>query len=148
MSKLFVGIWQCSGLAWHTTDETLRDGFSRHGTIEEAIVVKDRDTNRSRGFGFVRFASDAEADAAMTAMNNQEFDGRVIRVDKAAERSSMPRNDGGRHHGGGYNRYDGGEGGNRGGSGWGGGYSGDRQAGGGGWNNQQHSYGHGQGQGQ
>ncbi|EZF22123.1 hypothetical protein H112_04930 [Trichophyton rubrum D6] len=81
--KLFIG-----GLAWHTTDDTLREGFSKFGTIEEAIVVKDRDTNRSRGFGFVRFSSDSEADAALNAMNNQEFDGRVIRVDKATERSS------------------------------------------------------------
>ncbi|PGH14863.1 hypothetical protein AJ79_02725 [Helicocarpus griseus UAMH5409] len=125
-----------SGLAWHTTDETLRQGFEKYGTIEEAIVVKDRDTNRSRGFGFVRFASENEADAAMNAMSNQEFDGRVIRVDKASDRSSAPRNDGGYHGrggGGGYNRFDGGGGGYRGGSGYGGGgYGGDRQ-GGGGW---------------
>ena len=80
-----------SGLAWHTTDETLRSGFEKFGTIEEAvsasilqllpgipliifeqIVIKDRDTNRSRGCGFVRFATDAEADAAIDGMNNQE----------------------------------------------------------------------------
>ncbi|KAF7590753.1 RNA binding motif protein 24 [Aspergillus hancockii] len=67
MSKLFVG-----GLAWHTTDETLRDGFSQYGTVEEAVVVKDHDTLRSRGFGFVRFSTDEEANAAMDAMNNQE----------------------------------------------------------------------------
>ncbi|OJD24605.1 hypothetical protein ACJ73_04030 [Blastomyces percursus] len=142
MSKLFVG-----GLAWHTTDDTLRAGFEKHGTIEEATVVKDRDTNRSRGFGFVRFSSDAEADAAMNAMNNQEFDGRVIRVDKASDRSA-PRNDGGYHGRGHYNRFEGGGGGGgyRGGSGYGGGY-GDRQAGGGGWDNhQQHAFGGGQGQ--
>ncbi|EEQ88490.1 hypothetical protein RJZ56_004809 [Blastomyces dermatitidis] len=143
MSKLFVG-----GLAWHTTDETLRVGFEKYGTIEEATVVKDRDTNRSRGFGFVRFASDTEADTAMNAMNNQEFDGRVIRVDKASDRSTQ-RNDG--FHGRGqYNRFNGGGGGGgyRGGSGYGGGGGyGDRQAGGGGWDNhQQHTYGGGQGQ--
>ncbi|PWY68275.1 RNA recognition motif domain-containing protein [Aspergillus vadensis CBS 113365] len=104
MSKLFIG-----GLAWHTTDETLREGFSQYGTIEEAIVVKDHDTHRSRGFGFVRFASDAEADAAMNAMNNQEFDGRVIRVDKASESRPRMGGGGGFHGRGGYNRgYNGG----------------------------------------
>ncbi|KAF3492163.1 RNA-binding domain-containing protein [Arthroderma uncinatum] len=67
-TKLFIG-----GLAWHTTDETLRAGFQPYGSIEEAIVVKDRDTLRSRGFGFVRFSNSGEADAAMEAMNNQEY---------------------------------------------------------------------------
>ncbi|KAE8134195.1 hypothetical protein BDV38DRAFT_255824 [Aspergillus pseudotamarii] len=96
MSKLFIG-----GLSWHTTDEGLRDGFSRFGQIEDAVVVKDRDTGRSRGFGFVRFATEAEADAAVQEMNNQEFDGRQIRVDKASERP--PRNNGGFQGRGGYN---------------------------------------------
>ncbi|KAL2846959.1 hypothetical protein BJY01DRAFT_213012 [Aspergillus pseudoustus] len=104
MAKLFIG-----GLAWHTTDDTLRDGFSQYGTIEEAVVVKDHDTLRSRGFGFVRFASETEAEAAMSAMNNQEFDGRIIRVDKASERPN-PRNGGGFQGRGGYNRPPPGEG--------------------------------------
>jgi len=108
MSKLFIG-----GLAWHTTDETLRQGFEKFGKIEEAIVVKDRDTNRSRGFGFVRFATDGEADVAMDGMNNQEFDGRVIRVDKASNSGSRP--DGGSH-----TRYNRPEGGSYRGYGWGG----------------------------
>ncbi|KAK2810124.1 hypothetical protein FQN49_008560 [Arthroderma sp. PD_2] len=136
--KLFIG-----GLAWHTTDDTLRDGFSRYGTIEEAIVVKDRDTHRSRGFGFVRFANESEADAALNAMNNQEFDGRVIRVDKATERSGGGSREGGGGYGqqrqGGYNRFDNsdrGSGGyNRGG--YGGGYE-SRQGGGGWGGHQQH----------
>ncbi|EEH39539.2 hypothetical protein PAAG_08808 [Paracoccidioides lutzii Pb01] len=130
----------CSGLAWHTTDQTLRQGFEKYGTIEEAIVVKDRDTNRSRGFGFVRFSRDAEADAAMNAMSNQEFDGRVIRVDKASDRASAHRNDGGGYHGrggGGYHRFDSnGGGGYRSGSGYGGGGYNDRH-GGGGWGGHQ-----------
>ncbi|KAJ5299498.1 Nucleotide-binding alpha-beta plait [Penicillium atrosanguineum] len=86
MAKLFV-----HGLSWHTNDDTLRDGFQQFGEIQEAIVVKDRATLRSRGFGFVRFATDAEADAAMSAMNNQEFDGRTIRVDKAFDRPLVLR---------------------------------------------------------
>ncbi|KAL1979868.1 hypothetical protein VTN96DRAFT_5048 [Rasamsonia emersonii] len=128
MSKLFIG-----GLAWHTTDETLRQGFEKYGTIEEAIVVKDRDTNRSRGFGFVRFSNETEAEAAINAMNNQEFDGRVIRVDKASNTGS--RNDGGFHGRGGYNRSEGGYRGGYGGygsGGWGGGgqYYSNNQGGG------------------
>lgn len=80
------------GLAWHTSDETLREGFERYGQLEEAVrccadtskpatvgltsqqvVVKDRDTNRSRGFGFVRFANQDEADRARSEMNNTEY---------------------------------------------------------------------------
>ncbi|KAI5786360.1 hypothetical protein DFH27DRAFT_487274, partial [Peziza echinospora] len=80
-----------SGLAWHTDDVALRTKFEEFGTVEEAVVVKDRDTGRSRGFGFVRFASDDEATAAMNAMNDQEFDGRRIRVDKATDRGAGGR---------------------------------------------------------
>ncbi|KAG4438523.1 hypothetical protein IFR05_005997 [Cadophora sp. M221] len=83
MSKLFIG-----GLAWHTDENALRQKFEEFGAVEEAVVVKDRDTGRSRGFGFVRYGSDADAEAAITAMNNIEFDGRTIRVDKASERGS------------------------------------------------------------
>ncbi|KAH0317503.1 hypothetical protein KCU84_g12913, partial [Aureobasidium melanogenum] len=80
MSKLFIG-----GLAWHTDDVALRTKFEEFGVVEEAVVVKDRDTGRSRGFGFVRFSNEEEADAAIKAMNEIEFDGRTIRVDKASE---------------------------------------------------------------
>ncbi|ODM14678.1 hypothetical protein SI65_09867 [Aspergillus cristatus] len=113
MAKLFVG-----GLSWHTTDESLRAGFEQFGVVEDAIVVKDRDSGRSRGFGFVRFASEQEADIAQQNLNNQEFDGRIIRVDKAADRA--PRGNGGGYNGrGGYNSR-GGEGDYSGG--YGGGY--------------------------
>ncbi|OQE29789.1 hypothetical protein PENSTE_c002G10213 [Penicillium steckii] len=138
MSKLFV-----HGLSWHTTDETLCEGFQQYGQIQEAIVVKDRATLRSRGFGFVRFATEAEADAAMSAMNNQEFDGRVIRVDKAFDRPNRP--DGGFQGRGGYNQQPGGgyqQGGGGGGFGGGGG-SGGYNRGGYGYNN----YGNGGGAG-
>ncbi|KAJ6271126.1 hypothetical protein PSV08DRAFT_350681 [Bipolaris maydis] len=112
MAKLFIG-----GLAWHTDDQTLRSKFEEFGPVEEAVVVKDRDTGRSRGFGFVRYAQETEADAAMQAMNNEEFDGRRIRVDKASDR---PGGGGGAPRGGGY----GGGGGYRGGYGGGQGYGG------------------------
>jgi len=106
MSKLFIG-----GLAWHTDDGALRAKFEEFGQVEEAIVVKDRDTGRSRGFGFVRYTQDADADTAINAMNNVEFDGRTIRVDKASERGG----------GGGFSRGGGGGGGSYGGRGGGGG---------------------------
>lgn len=136
MSKLFIG-----GLAWHTDDNTLRAKFEEFGQVEEAVVVKDRDTGRSRGFGFVRFASDAEADTAMQNMNNVEFDGRTIRVDKASDRAGGGGGGGGRGgYGGGYGRggggggYNGGGGGGYGGQwgppgGQGGGYQGQGQGG-------------------
>jgi len=99
MSKVFIG-----GLAWHTDDATLRSKFEEFGAVEEAVVVKDRDTGRSRGFGFVRFSQDSEADSAISAMNNVEFDGRTIRVDRAADKSAS-RGPGGGGYGarGGYN---------------------------------------------
>ncbi|KFA70423.1 hypothetical protein S40285_00551 [Stachybotrys chlorohalonatus IBT 40285] len=80
MSKLFIG-----GLAWHTQGDTLRQKFEEFGAVEEAVVVKDRDTGRSRGFGFVRYTQEGDAQKAIAAMNNVEFDGRLIRVDKASD---------------------------------------------------------------
>ncbi|KAI0441151.1 hypothetical protein F4803DRAFT_433894 [Xylaria telfairii] len=80
MAKLFIG-----GLAWHTEEATLRQKFEEFGSVEEAVVVKDRDTGRSRGFGFVRYTNEADADKAIASMNNVEFDGRLIRVDKASD---------------------------------------------------------------
>ncbi|KAL9631454.1 MAG: hypothetical protein Q9204_004223 [Flavoplaca sp. TL-2023a] len=136
MSKLFIG-----GLAWHTDDTALRAKFEEFGQVEEAIVVKDRDTGRSRGFGFVRFAQEQNADEAAGAMNNIEFDGRTIRVDKASERGSggggggFGGRGGGYGGGGGRGGYGGGGYGGGGGSyGGGGGY--DRQGGGGGYDRQ------------
>ncbi|KAJ6191398.1 hypothetical protein N7519_001419 [Penicillium mononematosum] len=112
MSKLFIG-----GLSWNTDDNSLRQRFEEFGVVEDATVVKDRDTGRSRGFGFVRFSTDDEATAAMNAMNNQEFDGRQIRVDKATERAAGGGGRGG-FGGGGF------RGGNGGNGGYGGGYGG------------------------
>jgi len=126
MSKVFIG-----GLAWHTDDATLRSKFEEFGTVEEAVVVKDRDTGRSRGFGFVRFSQDGEAEAAISAMNNVEFDGRQIRVDKASDKSSTRAPGGGAFGGrGGYNAGSGGDQGYQGGGGYQGNSYGQRGGGG------------------
>ncbi|KAB8225169.1 hypothetical protein BDV33DRAFT_164593 [Aspergillus novoparasiticus] len=79
--KLFIG-----GLAWATDDNSLRDAFSHYGNVTDAIVLRDRETGRSRGFGFVTFSSAEEADAAVDGLNEQEIDGRHVRVQPATER--------------------------------------------------------------
>jgi RNA recognition motif-containing protein len=96
--KLFVG-----SLSWDTTDEGLHEAFAQFGEITEAKVISDRDSGRSRGFGFVTFADDEAADKAIAAMNGFQLDGRAIRVDVAQDRRS-----GGGGGGGGYNRDRGG----------------------------------------
>lgn len=79
--KLFVG-----GLSWDTNDAGLRDAFSRFGEMTEAKVITDRDTGRSRGFGFVTFTDAAAAAAAEQEMNGASLDGRNIRVNEAQDR--------------------------------------------------------------
>jgi RNA recognition motif-containing protein len=101
--KLFVG-----GLSWDTTDESLRAAFSPFGTVVEAKVVTDRETGRSRGFGFVGFDDPAHGDSAQKAMDGASLDGRSIRVNEADDK--------GRGGGGGF-RGGGGGGGFRGGGG-------------------------------
>ena len=92
-SKLFVG-----GLAWATSDESLRTHFEEFGEVTETKIVTDRETGRSRGFGFVTYAEEANANEAKDALNNSELDGRTIRVDHATEQ--RPRNGGGGGRGG------------------------------------------------
>ena len=92
--KLFVG-----SLSWDTTDEGLHEAFSSYGEINEATVVRDRDTGRSRGFGFVTFNDDDAADKAMAALNGTELDGRTIRVDVAQARERTGGGGGGRRGG-------------------------------------------------
>ena len=84
MSKLFIG-----GLAWATETDNLRSVFSRFGNVTDAIVMRDRETGRSRGFGFVTFSNDEEAEAAIHGMNDQELDGRRIKVDRASSREGV-----------------------------------------------------------
>ena len=91
--KLFVG-----GLSWDTTDDGLREAFAVHGEITEAKVITDRDTGRSRGFGFVTFAQDEDAKTAITKTDGTILDGKTIKVNEAQERS--PR--GGGRPGGGF----------------------------------------------
>ena len=79
--KLFVG-----SLAWATSDESLHDFFSQCGPVDEAKVITDRDTGRSRGFGFVTFETEDSAQQALD-LDGQELDGRSIHVDFAKERS-------------------------------------------------------------
>ena len=119
--KLFVG-----GLSWGTDDVALRSAFERFGDIDDAKVISDRETGRSRGFGFVTFANDADAMNAISEMDGMQLDGRMIKVNEAQERQ---RDGGGsRHGGGGYGGGGGrggyGGGGGRGGHGGGGGYGG------------------------
>jgi RNA recognition motif-containing protein len=108
-NKLFVG-----GLAWATSDDGLREAFEAFGEVSDAKVITDRETGRSRGFGFVTFANGDDAKAAMEAMDGSELDGRRLNVNEARERS---RGGGGGGRGG----YGGGGGGGRGGYGGGGG---------------------------
>lgn len=88
--KLFVG-----GLAWATTDDGLRQAFERFGNVAEAKVIMDRETGRSRGFGFVSFADDGQGDAAMREMDGAQLDGRSIKVNEAQERAPRPGGGGG-----------------------------------------------------
>jgi len=81
MSKLFVG-----SLPFQTTDEELRDAFSQAGNVESAVVIRDRESGRSRGFGFVEMSNDDEAKAAQQMWDGKEFGGRNIVVNPAKER--------------------------------------------------------------
>ncbi|MGH9941884.1 MAG: RNA recognition motif domain-containing protein [Pyrinomonadaceae bacterium] len=116
--KLYVG-----NLSFQTSSEDLQQLFSQVGTVESASVVEDRDTGRSRGFGFVEMASKEEGDAAIAQFNGKEVNGRSLTVNEA-----RPREDRGGRGGGGGGGGRGGFGGNRGG---GGGYGGNRGGGGG-----------------
>jgi RNA recognition motif-containing protein len=76
--KLFVG-----GLSYSTSTESLRDAFAAVGSVESATIVTDRDTGRSRGFGFVEMATPEDADQAVNRLNGLSLDGRTIKVEKA-----------------------------------------------------------------
>jgi cold-inducible RNA-binding protein len=118
-NKIFVG-----GLNWDATDDDLRETFGECGSITDAVIVNDRDTGRSRGFGFVTYSSDEEAKAAVEKFDGQDFMGRKLTVNEARQREE--RGDGGGGGGGGGGRGGGGGGGRGGGGGGGGGGYRDR----------------------
>jgi RNA recognition motif-containing protein len=87
--KLFVG-----GLPWATTSDDLKQLFAAAGTVSSATIITDKMTGRSRGFGFVEFDNDAEADAAVEQFNGKEFNGRSLLVNEARPMADRPqRND-------------------------------------------------------
>src|SRR6266480_973696 len=119
--KLYVG-----NLAFQTSSEDLQQLFSQAGTVESASVVEDRDTGRSRGFGFVEMASKEEGEAAIAQLNGKEVKGRALNVNEARPRENRGGGGGGGRGGSGGGRA-GGPSGNRGGGGGGpGGYGGGR----------------------
>ena len=110
--KLYVG-----GLPYATTDNELKDAFSQAGTVESAVIIMDKMSGRSKGFGFVEMSSDEEAQKAVEMMNGKDFGGRTLTVNEARPMEDRPRRDfrgGGGNDRGGY-----GGGGGRGGNGGG-----------------------------
>ena len=128
-NKLYVG-----NLPYSFRDDDLQQAFAAHGTVTSAKVMMERDTGRSKGFGFVEMADDAQAQTAIEAMNGQQFGGRGLVVNEARPMEPRPPRSGGGGFGGGSGGgYGGGAGGGRsGGGGYGGGAGGGRSGGGGG----------------
>ncbi len=138
-NKLYVG-----NLPYSFRDEDLQQAFAAYGAVSSAKVMMERDTGRSKGFGFVEMGSDAEAQAAINGMNGQQFGGRGLVVNEARPMEPRPPRTGGGGFGGGAGGggYGGGAGGGRsggggyggaGGGGYGGGAGGGRSGGGGGY---------------
>jgi len=99
-TKLYVG-----NMSYQVDDATLEQMFAPYGQVQSAQVVVDRQTGRSRGFGFVEMASAEEAKAAIEALNGTDHEGRALTVNEARPRENKPRRSGG-GGGGGYGRYD------------------------------------------
>jgi len=122
-NKLYIG-----NLPYSATNESLTDEFSKFGTVESVKIITDRDTGRSKGFGFVEMATDEEAQSAIEKLNGVEFEGRQITVNEA--KPQAPRESrggfGGNRSGGGRGGFGGGRGGDRGGRGGNGGGRGER----------------------
>lgn len=108
--KLYVG-----NLGYSVTDADLQQLFAAHGTVESAQVINDRDSGRSKGFGFVEMGSNDEAQAAISALNGTQHDGRALTVNEAKPKTSSGGGGGG-SGGGGRGGYGGGGGGGGGGS--------------------------------
>jgi RNA recognition motif-containing protein len=120
MKNLYVG-----NLPHSTTESELRNVFEPHGAVEKITLVTDRETGRSRGFGFVEMTNAAEADAAIAALNGTDLGGRTLTINEAKPKTDRPKS------GGGGQRFGGGGGGGRGrdsrGGGGGGGHSRERR---------------------
>ena len=133
-NKLYVG-----NLPYSFRDEDLQQAFAPHGTVTSAKVMMERDTGRSKGFGFVEMGSDAEAQAAISGVNGQQYGGRGLVVNEARPMEPRPPRSGGGGFGGGAGGGGGGYGGGGsrsgggGGGGYGGGGGGGRSGGGGGY---------------
>ncbi len=136
-NKLYVG-----NLAYSVRDQDLQDAFSEFGAVSSAKVMMDRETGRSKGFGFVEMGSDAEAQSAINGLNGQPVAGRAIVVNEARPREERPAGfrspyggggAGGGGNGGGYGGGGAGGGRREGGGGYGGGGGGRREGGGGGY---------------
>ncbi|KAL6640866.1 hypothetical protein ACP70R_019047 [Stipagrostis hirtigluma subsp. patula] len=125
-SKLFVG-----GISYGTDEHSLKEAFAGYGQVIEARIIMDRETGRSRGFGFVTYTSTEEAAAAITGMDGKDLQGRIVRVSYAHDRGSRGGFGGGGGYGGG--GYGGGSYGGGGGYSGGGGYGGSYGGGGGGY---------------
>jgi len=127
-NKLYVG-----NLPYAFRDNDLQQAFSQYGNVSSAKVMMERDTGRSKGFGFVEMGDDAQAQAAIAGMNGQQFGGRGLVVNEARPMEPRPpRSGGGGYGGGGGGGYGGGREGGGGYGGGGGGYGGGRREGGGG----------------
>jgi RNA recognition motif-containing protein len=96
-SKLYVG-----NLSYDTTSSDLNTLFAAHGTVSSAEIIQDRETGRSKGFGFVQMGTDEEAQAAIAALSGKEQDGRELTVNEAKPREDRPRSGGGGSRGGGF----------------------------------------------
>lgn len=107
-TKVFVG-----GLSWDATDDDLKQLFGECGTVSDGVILQDRETGRSRGFGFVTFASDDEAKAAIEKFHDFEFMGRKLTVNEARPREDRGGGGGGGYRGGGGGYGGGGRGGGR-----------------------------------
>ncbi|KAJ0048198.1 hypothetical protein Pint_16787 [Pistacia integerrima] len=103
-SKLFIG-----GLSYNTDHQSLREACSKYGYVAEARVILDRETGRSRGFGFVTYTSEEEASSAMQALDGQHLHGHRVRVNYAADRARAGVNGGGGGYGGNNAGYGGGD---------------------------------------
>ena len=116
--KLYVG-----GLPYATADAELKDAFSQAGAVASAVIIMDRMTGRSKGFGFVEMSSDEDAQKAIDMWNGKDFGGRTLTVNEARPMEERPRGGGGGYGGGdrggrGGGGYGGGRGGNSGGRSW------------------------------